>query len=64
MCLSMASWDLFKFTCGGPPTSLMVHVAVAWDPSSPTTIKAQYLEASIRIEQDPSSPTRGGCTSA
>ena len=60
----MASWDLIKFVCGGPPTSLLVHPAVAWYPSNPTTIKAQYLEASTCNEQGLPSPTGGGCTPA
>ena len=53
-----------QFDLRGFPTSLLVQPAVAWNPSNPTTTKAQYLEASIRNEQGPSSPTGRGCTSA
>ncbi len=34
------------------------------EPSSPNAIKAHYLKALIREEQDPPSPTGGRCTSA
>jgi hypothetical protein len=64
MCLSIASWDFNKLRCGGPPTSLLVHPAVAWYPSNEVIIRAQYLEASTCNEQGPPSLTEEGCTPA